>query len=74
MAMVELLIFSGALAAVMAVFAFTLLPAMPRIVALLSGRTDPVLAGRRRLVLSDPRVRSRARLVAMAPARVRAAA
>jgi len=64
------LVFAGAFAAVVGVFAFTLVPALPRIAALLRGEADPVVYGRPMLILSDRRFRARVRpvaIVAVAP-------
>ena len=53
------LIFAGAFAAVVGVFAFTLIPALPRIAALFRGQRDPTHVPQPALVLSDRRVRAR---------------
>lgn len=71
MTIVAFIVFAGALAASMAVFAATLVPALPRIAALLSGRED--LAAIPQLVLRDRHPQSRVRSVRIQPAR-RAAA
>ncbi len=68
MAILGFLVFAGALAASLAVFAFTLLPALPRIAALLAGYDDEVAARHAPpLVLKDRRAWSRA--ATFAPAR-----
>ncbi|MGY4395875.1 hypothetical protein ACVWZA_001048 [Sphingomonas sp. UYAg733] len=72
MTFVGLLVFAGAFAAALAVFAFTLMPAMPRIVAILSGREDPILASTHRLTVRDRRLAARSRPVT--PVAMRAAA
>ena len=69
MAVLGIVVFAGALAAAMSVFAFTLVPALPRIAALLRGEADPAYLAEPVLVLSDRRPRSRVRPVtATAPA------
>jgi hypothetical protein len=73
MTIVALLVFAGAFAAAVAVFSYTLLPAMPRIAAILSGREDPVLSATHRLVVRDRRFSTPRRAVA-APVAFRAAA
>lgn len=73
MMIVALLVFTGAFAAAIAVFAYTLLPAMPRITAILSGREDPVLSATHRLVVRDRRFLPPSRAVAT-PVVLRAAA
>jgi len=81
LAMLGSLIFAGAFAAVVGVFAFTLVPALPRIVALFRGQADPTHVVRPALVLSDRRIRTRSvpapiamRAVAVRPQQFRAAA
>ncbi len=59
LAMFGSLIFAGAFAAVVGVFAFTLVPALPRILALFRGQADPAHVTRPALVLSDRRIRAR---------------
>ena len=59
LAMFGSLIFAGAFAAVVGVFAFTLIPALPRIVALFRGQRDPAHVPQPALVLSDRRIRVR---------------
>lgn len=59
LAMFGSLIFAGAFAAVVGVFAFTLVPALPRIVALFRGQADPAHVSQPALVLSDRRLRAR---------------
>jgi hypothetical protein len=61
MAILGMLVFASAFAASVAVFAFTLVPALPRIVALLSGEGDPALVDRPLLILNDRRLRTRFR-------------
>lgn len=78
MTMLGLLVFGSAFAASAAVFWYTLVPAMPRIVAILRDGVDPhAPVGARRpaiAVISEPRLRARIP-VAVAPARpVRCAA
>ena len=58
MAILGMLVFAAAFAAAASVFAFTLVPALPRIVALLSGEGDPVLVDRPVLILNDRRSRA----------------
>ena len=76
MTVLGILVFAGALAAAASVFAFTLVPALPRIIALLRGESDPALFRQPALVLSENRVRARIRSTATLPARrpLRAAA
>ena len=76
MAVLGIVVFAGALAAAMSVFAFTLVPALPRIAALLRGEGDPAYAATPLLILSDRRPRARVRLKAPAarPQPFRAAA
>lgn len=59
LAMFGSLIFAGAFAAVVGVFAFTLVPALPRIAALFRGQVDPAHVSQPALVLSDRRIRAR---------------
>lgn len=70
------LVFAAAFAMSAWVFAFTLAPAMPRIVALLREGVDPALVRQPALVLSENRVRSRSRPAQAQPVRptLRAAA
>lgn len=70
MAVLGMLVFAAAFAAAVAVFAFTLVPALPRIFALLSGEEDPALADRRVLILNDRRLRARARSIPVARPRM----
>lgn len=63
MAVLGILVFAAAFAAAASVFAFTLVPALPRIVALLRGETDPALVTAPMLILSDRRLRARLRPV-----------
>jgi hypothetical protein len=51
------------LAAAASVFAFTLVPALPRIIALLRGEADPAYVTAPMLILSDRRLRARVRPV-----------
>jgi hypothetical protein len=75
MAILGMLVFAAAFAAAVSVFAFTLVPAMPRIVALLSGELDPALVDRPVLSLNDRRLRAPVRSAPMArPRLLRAAA
>ena len=68
-----LLIFTGAFAASVAVFAFTLAPALPRIAALLTGDdAAPLMTAR--LVVRDRRLPARRPMAMAAPAGLRAAA
>ncbi len=53
MAVLGILVFAAAFAAAVAVFAFTLVPALPRIIALLSGEGDP---GARSMPVARPRM------------------
>jgi hypothetical protein len=57
-AVLDSMVFAAGFAVAAWVFAFTLVPALPRIAALLRGLPDPAL-DRARLVISDPRVRAR---------------
>jgi len=61
MMVTEFLIFASAFAASSYVFWQTLMPAMPRIVALLTVGVDPVRAERPMLSVSEPRGRARLR-------------
>jgi hypothetical protein len=70
MTIMGFLVFTAAFAASASVFAFTLVPALPRIAALLRGEPDPALIRRPALILSENRVRSRIRPVSTLPARV----
>ena len=56
MAMVQILVFLGGLALAGYVFAATVVPALPRMAALLRGELDPAFAPRERLVLGPRRV------------------
>ncbi|RDE06468.1 hypothetical protein [Sphingomonas aracearum] len=49
------LVFAFAFALVAWVFAFTLVPALPRIRAVLAGREDPALASQHRIVIGERR-------------------
>lgn len=68
MAVLGMLVFASALAASGAVFAFTLVPALPRIVALLRSGVDPLLTAQPVLNLNDRRPRARIR--PMTPVRI----
>lgn len=68
MAIVEFLVFAAALAASLAVFGLTLVPEVPRIVALLRYGVDPVREPRV-TILSEPRLRARVAVVSRAAAR-----
>ena len=61
MTIVSMMVFASALAASIAVFLYTLAPALPRIAALLSGQADT--AALPHLVLRDRRRQPRVRLV-----------
>lgn len=79
MTVLGILVFAGAFAAAASVFAFTLVPALPRIVALLRGEADPAYVTEPMLILSDRRLRARVRpvratAVAARPQALRAAA
>lgn len=63
MAIVGFLVFASALVASMAVFWLTLVPALPRIVAILRYGVDPAAPGQQ-LILSEARVRARVRTAA----------
>ncbi|CAN5474449.1 hypothetical protein BH10PSE14_BH10PSE14_14110 [soil metagenome] len=65
------LVFAAAFAASAWVFAATLVPAMPRIIALLHNGTDLVPARQPALVLNENRVRSRLRSAPAQPARMK---
>jgi hypothetical protein len=60
MAVVGFLVFASAFAASIAVFWFTLMPALPRIVAILRDGADPVVAPQMQAVIREPRLRARA--------------
>ena len=60
-AVLDSMVFAAGFALVAWVFAFTLVPALPRISALLRGLPDPAFADQPRLVITDPRVRTRSR-------------
>ena len=70
MTVMGLLVFAAAFAASAWVFAFTLVPALPRIVALLRGEADPALFRQPALILSENRVRARIRATPVLPARM----
>lgn len=63
MAVLGMVVFAGAFAAAAWVFAFTLVPALPRIVALLRGEADPAHVIAPMLTLSDRQLRARVRPV-----------
>ena len=58
-----ILVFASAFAASASVFWLTLVPALPRIVALLRDGVDPAVAGRSVLTVSEPRARARTRML-----------
>ena len=66
MMILTMLVFAAAFSASAWVFAFTLAPAVPRIVALLRGEDDPASAPRPMLVISEDRVRARLSSAAIA--------
>jgi hypothetical protein len=70
MTIIGFLVFAAAFAASASVFAFTLVPALPRIAALLRGEADPALVSQPALILSENRVRSRIRSVSALAARM----
>jgi hypothetical protein len=70
MTVMGFLVFAAAFAASAAVFAFTLVPALPRITALLRGEADPALIRQPALILSENRLRSRIRSTPALPARM----
>lgn len=61
MAVLGIVVFAGAFTAAVSVFAFTLVPALPRIAALLRGEADPAYVEAPLLTLSDRRPRARVR-------------
>lgn len=63
MVVMSVIVFAAALAASLAVFGFTLLPALPRIVALLRDGVDPALIPVRVTIVSEPRLRARLAMV-----------
>lgn len=63
MVVVGFLVFASALAASLAVFWFTLAPAMPRIVALLRDRVDPADMAVPMTVVGEARLRVRVQAV-----------
>ncbi len=65
LAVIGTMVFAGAFAAVVGVFAFTLAPALPRIAALFRGEADPALYNQPMLILSDRQLRARVRPVAI---------
>ena len=65
LAVIGSMVFAGAFAAVVGVFAFTLIPALPRIAALLRGEADLAVYNQPMLILSDRRLRARVRPVAI---------
>ncbi len=70
MALMGFVIFTAALTASMAVFAFTLIPAMPRIMALLSGEQIDDTQIVTRLVLREGRARPSIPALQRVPVRV----
>ena len=64
------LVFATAFAASAWVFAFTLVPALPRIAALLRGEADPALFRQPALILNENRVRARIRSTPALPTRM----
>jgi hypothetical protein len=70
MTILGFLVFAAAFAASASVFAFTLVPALPRIAALLRGENDPALFRQPALILSENRVRARIRSAPALPGRV----
>jgi hypothetical protein len=70
MTVMGFLVFAAAFAGAMSVFAFTLVPALPRIAALLRGEGDPALFRQPALILSENRVRARIRSTPVLPARM----
>lgn len=69
MAVVGFLVFASAFAASIAVFWFTLAPALPRIIAILRDGADPLAAPQIQATVREPRLRVR---VTSAPTLVRA--
>ena len=67
LAVIGSMVFAGAFAAVVGVFAFTLVPALPRIAALLRGEADPAHVIQPVLILSDRQIRARVRPLAIRP-------
>ncbi len=63
MALVGFLVFASAFAASVAVFWLTLVPALPRIVALLRDGVDPVSPAVAVFIVSEARLRARTRTV-----------
>ncbi len=70
MTVMGFLVFAAAFAASASVLAFTLVPALPRIAALLRGQADPALVRQPALILSENRLRSRIRSTPALPARM----
>jgi hypothetical protein len=66
MAIIQALVFVGAVALIGYVLAATVIPALPRMAKLLAGELDPAFAPRERLVIEPRRVSARA---ASAPVR-----
>ena len=58
-AVVGFVVFAAALAASLAVFAYTLAPALPRIVAMMRDGGDPALVPARAVIVTEPRLRAR---------------
>lgn len=72
-AVLDCMVFAAAFAAAVWVFAFTLAPALPRIVALLRGEVE-IVASDPFFVVSDRRVRARVQSQRLRPASFREAA
>lgn len=70
MTVMGFLVFAAAFAASASVLAFTLVPALPRIAALLRGQADPALVRQPALILSENRLRSRIRSTSALPVRM----
>ena len=70
MMVMDFVVFAAAFAASLWVFGVTLMPAMPRIVALLRGQADPALVRQPALILSENRLRARIRSAHALPARM----
>lgn len=68
-AMIGYLVFLSAFVASVAVLASTLVPALPRIVALLRDGVDPVAMAARVTIVSEPRLRVRVAAMVQSPAR-----
>lgn len=66
-AVLDSMMFAAAFAASVSVFAFTLLPAAPRIAALLRGETDFETMHDAFIVVSERRLQARTRLIKRVP-------